>query len=115
MEKSYEEVKYSASGNNQKKNRGKSSQKMNLKDYHYLAPLLRLKDLSSINQKRQGYIQSKYDRQIFLKNLFKVTNQVPNYYSPEYHKRSWWPNGKYLIKRRYNYTQTGLEHYYEKK
>ena len=114
MEKSYEEVKYSASGNNQKKNRGKSSQKMNLKDYHYLAPLLRLKDLSSINQKRQGYIQSKYDRQIFLKNLFKVTNQVPNYYSPEYHKRSWWPNGKYLIKRRYNYTQTGLEHYYEK-
>ena len=86
----------------------------NVQEFHYVAPLLRLKDLGKINKKRQGYIQKENERQIFLKDLFKVTNQVPNYYSPKFHKRSWWPNGKYLIKRRYNFTQSGLEHYYEK-
>ena len=86
----------------------------NIKDFHYFAPLPRLKDIGLINQKRQGYIKKESKRQQFLKKLFKVTNQVPNYFSPEFHKRSWWPNGKYLIKRRYNYTQSGLEHYYEK-
>ena len=104
----------------EEKRRGKTIEKMktkagrNIPDYHYFAPLLRLKDLGQINKKRQGYIKTENKRQIFLKDLFKVTNQIPNYYSPKYHKRSWWPNGKYLIKRRYNYTQSGLEHYYEK-
>ena len=86
----------------------------NIKDFHYFAPLPRLKDIGLINHQRQGYIKKESKRQQFLKKLFKVTNQVPNYFSPEFHKRSWWPNGKYLIKRRYNYTQSGLEHYYEK-
>ena len=98
------------------KTSGKYKQKTNnhIPDFHYFAPLLRLKDLGKINKKRQGYIKVENKRQVFLKDLFKVTNQVPNYYSPKFHKRSWWPNGKYLIKRRYNYTQSGLEHYYEK-
>ena len=92
----------------------KSKGDKSIPDFHYFAPLLRLKDLGQTNKKRQGYIKTENKRQVFLKDLFKVTNQVPNYYSPKFHKRSWWPNGKYLIKRRYNYTQTGLEHYYEK-
>ena len=92
----------------------RNKRKINITEYHYFAPLLRLKDLGKINKKRQGYIKAENKRQVFLKDLFKVTNQVPNYYSPKFHKRSWWPNGKYLIKRRYNYTQSGLEHYYEK-
>ena len=109
MEMSYEE----------EKRRGKTieNQKRNLrnkKEYHFFALLPRLKDIGQINQKRLGYIKMESKRQLFLKNLFKVTNQVPNYFSPKFHKRSWWPNGKYLIKRRYNYTQSGLEHYYEK-
>ena len=105
----------------EEKKRGKTIEKAkhksrntNVQEFHYVAPLLRLKDLGKINKKRQGYIQKENERQIFLKDLFKVTNQVPNYYSPKFHKRSWWPNGKYLIKRRYNFTQSGLEHYYEK-
>ena len=105
----------------EEKKRGKTIEKdkhklrnTNVQEFHYVAPLLRLKDLGKINKKRQGYIQKENERQIFLKDLFKVTNQVPNYYSPKFHKRSWWPNGKYLIKRRYNFTQSGLEHYYEK-
>lgn len=66
------------------------------------------------NSKRQGYMKLEKDKQNFLKKLCIVTNPVPNYYSPDCHKRSWWPNGKYIVKRRYNYTQSGLEHYYEK-
>jgi len=83
-------------------------------DFHYLMPLLRFKDIGKENNKRQGYIKTEKQRQEFIKKLFRVTNPVPNYYSPEYHERSWWPNGQYIVKRRYNYTQTGLEHYYEK-
>ena len=109
MEKSYEVEK-----NRAKTHKKKNLKINNIKEYHYFAPLPRLKDLGQINHKRQGYITKESQRQDFLKKLFKVTNQVPNYFSPKFHKRSWWPNGKYLIKRRYNYTQSGLEHYYEK-
>ena len=53
-------------------------------------------------------MKTEKERQEFLKKLFRVTNPIPN------HKRLWWPNGQYIVKRRYNYTQTGLEHFYEK-
>ena len=109
MSKSLEQEK-----KRQKAPKNKKFDFSNVKDYHYFAPLPRLKDIGQINHKRQGYITKESKRQEFLKKLFNVTNQVPNYFSPEFHKRSWWPNGKYLIKRRYNYTQSGLEHYYEK-
>ena len=76
--------------------------------------IIRFKDIGKENNKRQGYMKTEKQRQEFLKKLFRVTNPIPNYYSPECHKRSWWPNGQYIVKRRYNYTQTGLEHFYEK-
>ena len=99
--------------NNRK--RGKTLTKTKYENgFHYLAPLIRFKDLGKENNKRQGYIKTEKKRQEFLKKLFKVTNPIPNYYSPECHKRSWWPNGQYIVKRRYNYTQSGLEHFYEK-
>ena len=98
-----------------KRKRGKTSKKAQLEqDYHYLMPLLRLRDIGKENSKRQGYIKTEENRQNFIKKLFRVTNPIPNYYSPICHKRSWWPNGPYIVKRRYNYTQTGLEHFYEK-
>ena len=97
------------------KKRGKTSKKQRtLEDFHYLMPILRKKDIGKENQKRQGYMKTEKKRQEFLKKLYIVTNPVPNYYSPKYHKRSWWPNGLYIVKKRYDYTQSGLEHYYEK-
>ena len=94
--------------------RGKTTNKEILvQDFHYLMPLLRFKDIGKENKKRQGYMDTDA-RQKFIKKLFRVTNPIPNYYSPIYHERSWWPNGQYIVKRRYNYTQTGLEHFYEK-
>ena len=112
--KSQIEEKKDKISKNQKK-RGKTLTKTKYDtDYHYLVPLVRFKDLGKENNKRQGYIKTEKQRQEFLKKLFLVTNPIPNYYSPKYHDRSWWPNGQYIVKRRYNYTQTGLEHFYEK-
>ena len=112
--KSQIEEKKDQISKNQKK-RGKTLTKTKYDtDYHYLVPLVRFKDLGKENNKRQGYIKTEKQRQEFLKKLFLVTNPIPNYYSPKYHDRSWWPNGQYIVKRRYNYTQTGLEHFYEK-
>jgi hypothetical protein len=114
MKNSKLEEKKSEGGKVSKK-RGKTSNKTKPENYfHYLVPLLRFKDMGKENSKRQGYMKLEKDKQNFLKKLCIVTNPVPNYYSPDCHKRSWWPNGKYIVKRRYNYTQSGLEHYYEK-
>ena len=96
------------------RNRVKSSVKANNDPtYNYLVPLNRFRDLGKQNSKRQGYMDVN-KKQLFLKNFFNVTNPIANYYSPECHKRSWWPNGKYIVKKRYNYTNIGLEHFYEK-
>ena len=112
MNEKLEEKIMPAIKNNKK--RGKTLTKTKYETgFHYLAPLIRFKDIGKENNKRQGYIKTEAKRQEFLKKLFRVTNPVPNYYSPECHKRSWWPNGQYIVKRRYNYTQSGLEHIYE--
>ena len=104
--------------NQEKKNRkrGKTSKRIKTEyNMNYLRPLNRFLNLADENKKRQGYIKTEEERQKFLKKFFNVTNPIPNYFSPERkHMRSWWPNGLYLIKRRYNYTKIGLEHYYEK-
>ena len=99
------------------KKRGKTLtniRKDNIYNNNYLQPLARFRDLHKENRKRQGYMDL-IKKQKFIKNLYLVTNPIPNYFSPNCkHKRSWWPNGQYIIKRRYDYTPIGLEHYYEK-
>jgi hypothetical protein len=52
--------------------------------------------------------------QIFRKKYNKVSNRLDGSYCPKIHTRAWWPNGEYRVKRRYNYTESGLEHFYEK-
>ena len=68
------------------------------------------------NRKRIGFLISNNEtkRQILRKKTNNFSNQIDNYFYPKYHPRSWWPNGEYIIKRRYNYTGIGLQHYYEK-
>ena len=72
--------------------------------------------LHNQNKKRIGFLISNNEdkRQILRKKENNFSNLIDNYYYPKYHPRSWWPNGEYIIKRRYNYTGIGLEHYYEK-
>ena len=67
------------------------------------------------NKKRMGYMKKDdKKRQKFRKKEFKVSNPLGNYYFPKLHERSWFPNGVYTVKRRYNETEIGLEHFYEK-
>jgi len=72
--------------------------------------------LHELNKKRTGYLIKDKDkmRQTLRKKENNVSNPIDNYYFPKFHERSWWPNGEYIIKKRYNYTGIGLEHYYEK-
>ena len=77
----------------------------------------RYTELAEENKKRPGYLikKKKEDkRQEYIKKMNLVTNQINNYFYPKCHKRSWWPNGLYIVKHRYNYTKHGLEHIYEK-
>ena len=69
---------------------------------------------SEINRKLNNLFKNESSRQKFRKKFYKVTNQLDNYYYPKIHNRSWYPNGLYKIKKRYNETAIGLEHIYEK-
>ena len=69
---------------------------------------------SDFNKKINNLFKNESNRQKFRKKFYKVTNQLDNYYFPKIHNRSWYPNGLYQIKKRYNETEIGLEHIYEK-
>ena len=76
---------------------------------------LKFENLHEINKKRTGFLfGDEKKRQLLRKKTNNFSNQIDNYYFPKFHQRSWWPNGEYIIKRRYNYTGIGLEHVYEK-
>ena len=60
------------------------------------------------------YIEKDDERQRMRKENNNFSNLIDNYYNSEIHKRSWWPNGGLIIKRRYKYTGIGLDHFYEK-
>ena len=72
-------------------------------------------ELHNENLKRMGHLKKdEYKRQILRKKIFKVSNPIGNSYFPKIHNRFWMPNGAYIVKRRYNETEIGLEHNYEK-
>ena len=72
-------------------------------------------ELHNENLKRMGHLKNdEYKRQILRKKIFKVSNPIGNSYFPKIHNRFWMPNGVYIVKRRYNETEIGLEHNYEK-
>ena len=53
-------------------------------------------------------------RQIYRKKIHPISRELDNYYKPSLHKRSWFPNGKYIVKRYYYYANPGLGCNYEK-
>jgi len=72
-------------------------------------------ELHNENLKRMGHLKNdEFKRQILRKKIFKVSNPIGNSYFPKIHNRFWMPNGVYIVKRRYNETEIGLEHNYEK-
>ena len=73
----------------------------------------RLHDLNKLNS-IGFYIEKDNKRQKMRKQQNKFSNLIDNYYNSDIHKRSWWPNGGLIIKRRYKYTGIGLDHFYEK-
>ena len=83
------------------------------KYYHYENTLKYKKVLFS-NMAHQGYCNDEGERQKLIKNQFVVSNILDSYYNLDYHKRSWFPNGQYIVKKRYNHTDSGLEHIYSK-
>ena len=72
-------------------------------------------ELQKINSKFVDFMNPKKEKawQIYRKKLYKVSNFLDNNYHPQ-HLRAWYPNGKYQVKIRYNHTDSGLEHIYEK-
>ena len=77
---------------------------------------LKFEKLHDINHKYKELMQIEKENewQIFRKKYNQVSNRLDGSYCPKIHNRAWWPNGEYIIKRRYNYTESGLEHIYEK-
>ena len=70
-------------------------------------------DLFESNKKYVDFMKTDKHWQKYRKKLYKVSNFLDNYYS-QYHNRAWYPSGVYQVKTRYNHTESGLEHIYEK-
>ena len=71
------------------------------------------KEEKKTQENRIGYMDEP-KKQMFRKKFYIVSNPLDNYFHPKLHKRSWWPNGYFQVKRRYCYGETGLQYYYEK-
>ena len=98
---------------NSPRNMKKSQNNFPQQNYFYS---VKYENLHELNKKRTGFlIRDNEDKRQFLRKKFNnFSNQIDNYYYPKFHKRSWWPNGEYIVKKRYHYTGIGLEHIYEK-
>ena len=70
-------------------------------------------DLHELNKNFVNYMKNDKQWQKHRKEFYKVSNFLDNYYN-QFHSRPWYPNGKYQVKIRYNHTESGLEHIYEK-
>jgi len=70
-------------------------------------------DLFESNKKYVDFMKTDKNWQKYRKKLYKVSNFLDNYYC-QYHNRAWYPSGVYQVKTRYNHTESGLEHVYEK-
>ena len=70
-------------------------------------------ELHELNKDFVMYMKNDKKWQKHRKQFYKVSNFLDNYYN-QFHSRPWYPNGKYQVKIRYNHTESGLEHIYEK-
>ena len=68
----------------------------------------------NINSKIVDFMNDKIKWQKYRKEKNPVSNRLDGSYSTKLNNREWYPNGEYIIKRRYNYADSGLEHFYEK-
>ena len=66
------------------------------------------------NEKIVTFMKDKVKWQKYRKEKNPVSNRLDGSYSTKYNNREWYPNGEYIVKRRYNYLDSGLEHFYEK-
>ena len=70
-------------------------------------------ELHELNKNFVIYMKNDKKWQKHRKQFYKVSNFLDNYYN-QFHSRPWYPNGIYQVKIRYNHTESGLEHIYEK-
>lgn len=101
-----------------KKEKNKKNGKNEKTDF--VGGFLYSRKFENLNKKNQIYqklmqIEHYNDWQVFRKKMYPVSNRLDGSYCPDLHNRAWWPNGEYIVKRRYQYTESGLEHFYEKK
>ena len=70
-------------------------------------------DLHDQKRKTQGFLEETAKQNLRKRN-FKVSRVLDNYFYPKLHGRAWWPNGVYIIKKQYGYSDSGLSYFYEK-
>ena len=61
-----------------------------------------------------GISKDKAERNKLRRLKNPITRELDNYFKYEPHKRVWYPNGLYILKKPYYYAEPGLGHFYEK-
>ena len=106
-------------------NRKKDSNKKQDYTFSFMYSI-KFENLNKENKKFVRYMNNDKIWQKYRKKKNPVSNRLDGSYKPtfliyskeggvkEKNNRAWYPNGEYIIKRRYNYLDSGLEHIYEK-
>ena len=96
-----------------KTTKAKSTKKQKINFSSQLYTSKKFSELFKANIKFHNFMKVDKDWQKYRKKLYKVSNFLDNYYNG-CHNRAWYPSGKYQVKTRYNHTESGLYHIYEK-
>ena len=86
---------------------------------------LKFEKLNQLNKQFVDFMKDDKKWQKYRKKMNPVSNPLDGSYKISFfieqkkkrkkiYNRPWYPNGEYIIKRRYNYIDSGLEHVYEK-
>ena len=87
---------------------------------------LKYEKMNQLNRKFINFMKDDKKWQVYRKKINPISNPLDGSYITYFklksnkkivkifNNRAWYPNGEYIIKRRYNYVDSGLEHIYEK-
>lgn len=53
-------------------------------------------------------------RQVYTKQRYPVSRFMDNHFEPKLHESAWWPNGLYILKKKYTVCDSGLTYNFEK-
>ena len=94
-----------------------NKKKQSKEKYEFKGGFLKSVKFEKYNNENKKFVKFMKDDptwQKYRKKIHPVSNPLDGFFIKDMNNRVWYPNGKFIRKIRYQYTDSGLEHVYEK-